>query len=68
MSILNDLLVKVVMQDIINANSIRAMQNSFNTLFNIKSIANFYAMGFNLPLVCYYFERFKNSTIKDSTN
>ena len=44
------------MQDIININSTRAIELFFNTLFDTKSITNFYTMGSSFVLTCQYFE------------
>lgn len=46
-------------------NNAKAIQTSFNTLFNIENIANFYIIGFSFFLTCYYFEMYKNLTIKN---
>lgn len=65
MSIPNNLLAEVAMQDIINANSTRIAQTSFNNLFNIESMTNFYIMGSSSLLACHYSEKYKNMTIED---
>lgn len=46
-------------------NNAKAIQISFNNLFNIKNVANFYIIGSSFFLACYYFEMYKNLTIKD---
>ena len=56
MSIPNNLLAKITIQDIINADSARATQTLFNTLFDTESIINFYVMGSSSSLACYYSE------------
>lgn len=68
MSIPNDPLAEVAIQDIINVDSIRAVQTSFHTLFNTESMANFYTIGPSSSLACHPFKEYKNSTIEDSTN
>lgn len=59
-------LVEIKIQDIANANSAKAIQISFNTLFNIKNIANFYIISFSSFLACHYFKKCKNSIIRKS--
>ena len=54
--------------NIINEYSTTAIEQFFNILFDIESIASFYAMGSNFSLTCYYFEKHKNSSIKDNTS
>ncbi len=49
-SIPDDPLAEIAMQDIVNADSARATQTSSNTLFDTESMANFYAMGSSSPL------------------
>lgn len=56
------------MQDIVNINSSRAVQTSFNTLFNIENITNFYVIGSSFFLIYYFFNKYKNSNIKDKTS
>ena len=56
------------MQDIVNIDSARATQTLFNTLFDIKSMANFYAMSSSFSLAYYYSEKRKNLTIEDDTS
>lgn len=68
MSILHDPLVELIMQDIINANSVRAAKPFFNISFDIKSMANFYAMGFSSFLTYYHFKERKNSSIEANTS
>lgn len=47
MSILDHLLAKAAIQDIINADSNKTAQTFFHTLFNTESMANFYVIGFS---------------------
>ncbi len=68
MSIPNDLLAKIERQDIVNADSARATQTPFNTLFDTESMANFYAIGSNSLLARHYFAERKDSNIEDDTN
>lgn len=68
MSILDDPLAELAMQDVISANSARAAEPSFNTSFDTESIANFYAMGSSSPLTCHYSEERENSSIEDNTS
>lgn len=63
-SIPNDPSAELTIQDIIRANSARAAELSFNTLFDIEIIANFYTMGSNSFLTYYYSEKCKNSSIE----
>lgn len=64
----NNPLVKTKIQDIVNANSAKAIQMSFNTLFDIKNIANFYIIGSSSFLACDHSKKCKNLIIKDSIN
>lgn len=68
MFIPNNLLTKLTMQDMLIANSVRAAKPFFNTSFDTKNIANFYAMGSNSLLTCHHFKKHKNSNIKDNTS
>lgn len=68
MSIFNDLLVEIVMEDLVNVNSTGVIQTPFNISFDIKSMANFYAIYSSFLLACYYFQEYKNLTIKNNTN
>lgn len=52
MSIPDNPLAKLIIQDIFSANSAKATKSCFNTLFDIKNIANFYAIGFSFLLTC----------------
>lgn len=65
MFIPNDSLIEIAMQDIVNANSARAIQTFLDISFDLKSIANFYLIGSSSLLACYNFEKYKNSNIKD---
>lgn len=56
----------LAIQDTINANSARTAKFFFNTLFDIESIANFYAMSFSFSLACYYSKKCKNLTMEDN--
>lgn len=56
------------MQDIVNANSARAIQTPFNTLFLIESMANFYTIGSGIFLACYHTKKRKNLIIEDDTS
>ncbi len=56
MSIPNDLLAEIAMHDIVNADSARATQTSFNTSFNSESMVNFYAIGSSSYLAYYFSE------------
>ena len=67
-SIPDDPLAEIVMQDIVNADSIRASQILFNTLYDIENMANFYAMGFSSSLACYHSEKREDLTIEDDTS
>lgn len=53
------------MQDIVNADSVKAIQTPFNTSFDIESMANFYAIGSTFPLAYYYSKERKDLTIED---
>lgn len=66
MSIFNDLLVEFVIQDIISANSTRIIKPFFNTLINIQSMTNFYAIDSSFLLTCHYSKEHKNSSIKNN--
>lgn len=44
MFIIDNPLAKLIIQDIINVNSTKAAELSFNTLFDIENIANFYVI------------------------
>ncbi len=68
MSIPDDPLAEIAMQDIVNADSARATQTSFNTSFNIESMANFYAIGSSSFLTCYHSEEREDLTIEDNTS
>ncbi len=68
MSIPNNPLAEIAMQDIVNADSARAIQTPFNTSFDIESIANFYVMGSSSSLAFYYSEECKDLTIEDDTS
>ena len=68
MFILNDSLAEIAMQDIGNADSVRATQTPFITLFDTKTMANFYAIICSFSLACYYFEKHKDSNIEDDTS
>ena len=68
MSISNDPLAEIAMQNIVNANSAKATQTPFNTSFDTESMTNFYAMGFSFPLAYYYSEEHEDSTIEDDTS
>lgn len=48
MSIPNDFLAKLAMEDIINANSTGIIKLFCNTLFDIKNLANFYKISFSI--------------------
>ena len=56
------------MYDIVNADSAKVTQTSFNTLFEIENMANFYAIGFSSLLTCYHFEEYKDLTIENNTS
>ncbi len=64
-SIPDDPLAEIAMQDIVNADSARATQTLFNTLFDTESMANSYAIGSSSPLVCHHSEERKDSNIED---
>lgn len=69
MSIFNDLLVEIVIEDLVNVDSTGVIQTPFNISFDIKSMANFYAICSSFLLkACYYFQKCKNLTIKNDTN
>lgn len=68
MSIHNNLLAKLAIQDITSANSARAAKLFLNTLFDTKSIINFYAISSSFPFTCYHSKECKNSNIKDNTS
>lgn len=68
MSISNDPLAKVIILDIVNVDSVRAMQTSFNTFFNTESITNFYTMSSSCFLAYHHSKKCKNLTIEDSTS
>ncbi len=65
MFIPDDPLAEIVIQDIVNADSARATQTFFNTLFNMESMANFYIMGSSSPLACHNSEEREDSNIED---
>ncbi len=65
MSIFNDPLAEIAIQDIVNADSVKATQISFNTLFDTESMVNFYVIGSSSPLACHHSEEHKNSNIED---
>ncbi len=68
-SIPNDLLAEIAMQDIVNADSAtRATQTPFNTSFDIESMVNFYVMGSSFPLACYHSEKCEDLTIENDTS
>lgn len=64
MSISNDLFVRLEIQDIINANNNGVVKLSFNTLFDIENMANFYIMGFSFSLTHHHFKKSKYFIIK----
>lgn len=66
--ILNNLLAKAIIQDIINANSAKVLQNSFITSFYTKIIANFFAIGSSSFLAYHYSKKCKNLTNKNKTS
>lgn len=68
MSIFDNLLAEYTIRDIISINSIRAAESSFNILFNIESMANFYVMSFSFFLTCHHFKKHKNSSIENITS
>lgn len=68
MSISNDCLTELVMQDIISTNSAKTTQPSFNTLFNIETIADFYLISSSSFLACHHCKKRKNFGIKDNTS
>ncbi len=65
MSIPDDPLTEITMQDIINADNARATQTPFNSLFDMKSMANFYAMSSSSPLTCHHSEKREDLNIED---
>ncbi len=68
MSIPNDPLAEIAIQNIVNADSARTTQTPFNTSFDTESITNLYAMGSSSPLACDHSEERENSTIEDDTS
>lgn len=66
MFILNNLLTKLTIQDIISANNARVAEPFFNTSFNTKSMANFYAINSGFLLIYYHLKKCKNSSIGDN--
>lgn len=64
MSIPNNLLVKLAMQDITSTNSVKTAEPIFNTLFDTKNITNFYAIGLSSLLAHQHFKKHKNASIK----
>ncbi len=68
MSIPNNPLAEIAMQDIVNADSARVTQSLFNTLFVMENMANFYVMNSSSPLACHYFKERKDSNIEDDTS
>ena len=64
MSIFNNLSAEIAIYNIVSANSTKATQISFNILFDIESMTNFYVMRFNYLLTCYYFEKREDLTIE----
>ncbi len=56
------------MQDIVNADNVKANQTAFNTLFNTENMANFYAMRSSSPLACHHSEKCEDSNIEDETS
>lgn len=61
MPIPNDSLTKLLMQDIINANSVKAIKSYFNTLFNRENMVNIYIMGPSFSLTRHHFKERKDS-------
>lgn len=68
MSIPDNPWAEIAIEDIVNADSTKATQTLFNTLFDTESIANFYAIGSSSLLAYYYSEEYKDLTIKDNTS
>lgn len=68
MSILNNPLAEITIQDIVNANSARATYNAFNTIFNMENMSNFYAINSISSLACHHSEEHKDSNIEDDTS
>lgn len=60
MSICNDFLTELIIQDIIKANSTKATKFFLNILCYTKSMANFYAMGFSFFLTYHYFKEYQD--------
>lgn len=54
--ILNNLLTKIAILNIINTDSATATQTPFNTLFDTKSMIKFYAINSSFLLACHYFK------------
>lgn len=63
MSIPNDPLAEAAMENIGNADSAKPTQTSFNTLFDTKSMTNFYTIGSSSPLAYHYSKKRENSII-----
>ncbi len=68
MSIPDNLLAEIVIQDIVNTDSTRATQTPFNTSFKIETIANFYTMDSNSLLTCHHSEEHEDSNIENDTS
>lgn len=68
MSISNNFLAKAAIQDIINADSNKAIKTSFNILVDIKNITNFYTIDFSFFLNYHHSKKCKNSNIEDKTS
>lgn len=68
MSIFNDPLTGLVIQDIISINSTKATEPFFNILFDIESMPNFYAIDSSFLLNYYHSKERKNSSIEDNTS
>ena len=44
------------------------MQTSFNNLFDVENIVNFYIMGSSSLLACHYSKQYKTLTIENNIN
>lgn len=66
MSISDDLLVEIAIQDIGNANSARTTQTLFNILFDMESMGNFYVIDSSSLSTCYHSKEYKDWNIENN--
>lgn len=68
MSIHDDLLAELIIQDIICVNSAKAFKPFFSILFDTKNMANFYTIGSSSSLTHYHSKEYQNSSIENNTS